>query len=84
MQHLNLQVVEEILEGQISTNPHRFEAANGIVFSVNVMDEEVMDYLAGHGVEWYKLVSGIYYTETIMSIPEFEQLDYILYVLPVA
>lgn len=84
MKHLNLEAVEEILEGKISKNPKRFECANGVVFTVNNMNEEVEEYFSSRGVEFYQLGNGIFYTETIMSISEFSQLDYILHTQRVA
>lgn len=84
MRYLDSQTVEEMLEGKISKNPNRFEEANGIVFSVNNMDENVMNYLSMRGIEFHELVNGIYYTETVMSVVEFGNLDYILYTLKIA
>lgn len=78
MKNINLSVVEEILKGRISKNPNRFEEANGIVFSVNEITEEIEDYFYYRGIEIYKLVEGIYYTETILSAGEFSNLDYVM------
>jgi hypothetical protein len=77
MKNLNITVVEELLEGKISNNPDRFDCANGIVFSVNEMNEDIADYFNCYGVEFHELVNGIYYTETIMTVSEFSDLKYI-------
>jgi hypothetical protein len=84
MKNLDIKAVEEILKGRISKNPNRFEEANGIVFSVNNMTDELEEYFNGYGIEFYELCSGIYYTETIMTVSEFEQLDHILHTKKVA
>jgi CRISPR/Cas system-associated endonuclease Cas3-HD len=84
MQHITIEVVEEILNGKISTNPSRFEEANGIVFSVHDMSEPMADYFRPRGVEFHELVSGIYYTETVMSFAEFVQLAPIMHAKQVA
>lgn len=78
MQKLTLQTVEEILKGKISKNPNRFNCANGIVFSVNKMTDDIHSYFSERGIEINELVSGIYYTETVMSVAEFEQLDHVM------
>jgi hypothetical protein len=78
MKNIDLVTVEEILKGRISKNPNRFEEANGIVFSVNEMSDEIEDDFLSRGVEIYKLVNGIYYTETVMSTGEFSNLDYVM------
>jgi hypothetical protein len=78
MQHLTLEVVEKMLEGKISKNPNRFQEANGIVFYVGEMTDEAKSYFSARGVEFHHLNDGIYYTETVMSLPEFAQLDYVL------
>jgi hypothetical protein len=78
MKNLDLVTVEEMLKGRISKNPNRFEEANGIVFSVNEMTEEMEDYFYNRGIEFYTLVSGIYYTETILSATEFGSLDNVM------
>jgi hypothetical protein len=84
MKNLDITVVEEMLKGRISKNPNRFEEANGIVFSVNEMNEEIEDYFNYRGIEIYKLVNGIYYTETVMSTAEFSNLDYLLHYKQIA
>lgn len=84
MRNLDITVVEEMLKGRISNNPNRFECANGIVFSVNEMNEEIEDYFNYRGVEIYKLVNGIYYTETVMSTAEFGNLDHLLHYKQIA
>jgi hypothetical protein len=84
MKNLDLTTVEEMLKGRISKNPNRFEEANGIVFSVNEMTEEIEEYFNGHGVEFYKLVNGIYYTETVMSVGEFSNLNHLLHYKQIA
>lgn len=84
MRNLDITAVEEMLKGRISKNPNRFEEANGIVFSVNEMTEEIEDYFRYRGIEIYKLVNGIYYTETIMSVGEFSNLDHLLHYKKIA
>jgi hypothetical protein len=84
MKNLDIAVVEEMLKGRISKNPNRFEEANGIVFSVNEMTEEIEDYFNYRGIEIYKLVNGIYYTETIMSTGEFSNLDHLIHYKQIA
>lgn len=84
MKNLEIKTVEEILKGKISNNPNRFEEANGIVFSVNNMNDELEAYFSSRGIEIHELCNGIFYTETVMSVSEFEQLDYILHIKQVA
>jgi hypothetical protein len=79
MRNLDINIVEEMLEGKISKNLNRFECANGIVFSVNNMNDQVKEYFADRGIEHHELVSGIYYTETIMTAAEFSNLDHVMY-----
>jgi hypothetical protein len=78
MKHVTIAVVEEMLQGKISNNPNRFEAANGVMFAVNKMTEEVASYFSAMGVEYHELVKDIFYTETVMSTAEFSQLDYVM------
>ncbi|HWO74425.1 MULTISPECIES: hypothetical protein [Bacillus] len=84
MRHLDLKTIEEILRGKISTNPKRFECANGIVFSLNNRSGNALDYLSSRGIEIHELVKGIYYTETVMTVIEFEGLDCISHVIQIA
>jgi hypothetical protein len=84
MRHLDLKTIEEILRGKVSTNPKRFECANGIVFSLNNINDNVLDYLSSRGIEIHELDKGIYYTETVMTAMEFEGLDYISHVIQIA
>lgn len=73
----NLQVIETMLEGRISKNPRRFDSANGIVFEINREDDFYEEYFRAHGVELYHLNRNVFYTETVMSISEFDQLLYV-------
>ncbi|MDH6674380.1 hypothetical protein M2277_005072 [Paenibacillus sp. LBL] len=84
MRHLTIEVIEEMLKGRISTNPNRFEEANGIVFSVNETTQEVLEYFESRGIELYELVKDIFYTETIMTVSEFENLKYVMHVKHIA
>lgn len=77
MKKLSLLEIETILKGQISTNPRRFEYANGIVFTANCSLEEMHEFLCERGVEFSTLEPNFYYTETIMSAVEFSLLDVI-------
>lgn len=84
MEHLDLKAVEKILDGKISKNPHRFEAANGLLFSLEFINKDTIDYFLSRGVEFHKVADGVFYTETVMSIPEFERLDNVFNVISIA
>lgn len=84
MRHLTIEVIEEMLKGRISSNPSRFEEANGIAFSVNETTQEVLEYFESRGIELYELVKDIFYTETIMTVSEFENLKYVMHVKHIA
>ncbi|WP_240416607.1 hypothetical protein [Paenibacillus periandrae] len=79
MTNNELEIVEEILEGKISTNPNRFESANGIVFTLNQEYDspEIREYFNSRGVEYHELNDGSFYTETVMTGVEFVNLQYV-------
>ncbi|MGG3471501.1 hypothetical protein ABES02_29055 [Neobacillus pocheonensis] len=68
----------------ISKNSKRFEEANGIIFTVNEMTDEIKEYFDGRGIEFHELINGIYYTETVMSMTEFKQLENIIQIKHIA
>lgn len=75
MKNMALSTIETTLKGQISTNPRRFKTANGIVFTSRCSLDEMHEDLCGRGVEFLSLEPNLYYTETIMSVVEFSQLE---------
>lgn len=78
---LHLSLIENYLEGRLSKNPKRFEEANGIVFAVDTKYDATTlhDYFLQRGIEFHSLDDGFYYTETIMSLVEFEYLEPVLF-----
>lgn len=79
MNNTELDIIERILEGKISTNPNRFEEANGIIFTINQEfdNAEIREYFNNRGVEYHALNDGSFYTETVMSGSEFVKLEYV-------
>lgn len=76
--NFNLEDVEYILGNAISRNESRFDSANGIVFSVDDMNPDIEEYFNSYGIEIHHLQYDIYYTETIMSVSEFAQMDHVV------
>lgn len=77
---IGIQDIEKQLEGKISSNRNRFEEVNGVVFSLEHIDPYVTGYFAERGIEIHELENGLYYSETVMGVADFEDLDYVKFI----